>query len=428
MHSFAYQNNQLYGEYVNLKDIAEEYGTPIYVYSSQTIKQNYQNLVNAFDSIDLSIAYAVKANSNLSILKLLKQQGSRFDIVSAGELYRVIQAGGSPAKCTFAGVGKTKTEIEYALKKGIYCFNVESENELEQINNIAGKLGVKAAVSLRINPNVDAKTHKYISTGTSENKFGIDYERALAIYQKIETELVNLIAKGVQIHIGSQLTQVAPFIQAVEKMLPLVTQIKQNHPIEFFSIGGGIGIIYEQALESGNPQWWKENPTLLNPVIYAQALEEKLEPLDLKIILEPGRYLVGNAGILLTTCLYEKAGNSKTFKIVDAGMNDLIRPALYQGYHQIVPLLLNNKSQEKIDVVGPVCETGDSFCENREVANFQKDQIIAIMSSGAYSASMGSNYNSRPLLAEVLIEENSFRLIRRRQSYQDLVSSEVFKS
>ncbi len=316
------------------------------------------------------ICYAVKANSNLAILNLLGTGGSGFDIVSGGELFRVLKAGGDASKCTFAGVGKTRQEIEYALQQGILCFNAESEAEVRFLDKVAGELGVKAPVAFRVNPDVDAKTHAYISTGKSENKFGVAFETIRDAYARA-AELPNIQLRGLQMHIGSQLTSVKPFREAVEKVGTLATELKETHGIEFFSIGGGIGIVYEGSLASGGPDWWQSQAEDEKPLTieeYAANLEPLLKPLGLKILFEPGRFLVGNAGAMITRVLYEKRGAAKVFKIVDAGMNDLIRPALYQGHHDIVPLKEPaGDSLEKMDVVGPVCESSDFFAKDREL-------------------------------------------------------------
>ncbi len=429
MHGFSYKNGSLFCEDVNLSTLADEYGTPLYVYSAGTILDHYNRLNAAMGDIDHEVAYAVKANSNLSVLRLLATHGAGFDIVSGGELFRVIKAGGDPAHCTFAGVGKTRAEIIYALEQGIYSFNVESEEELRYLNDVAGELGVIAPAAVRVNPNVDAKTHKYISTGKSENKFGVDFGVILDLYERASKELKNIKLRGLQMHIGSQLTSIAPFIEAVEKVTPLVRELKARHGIEFWSIGGGIGIIYEQSLQSGSVEWWENQMDDERPLTierYGKELVPRLHDLGLKILLEPGRYIVGNAGVLLTKCLYEKKGTAKTFKIVDAGMNDLIRPALYEGHHEIVPLVEPaNGVRVTVDVVGPICESGDFFCQDRPLADFNPGDLVALMSAGAYGFAMASNYNSRPLPAEILVEGGTATLVRKRQSLDDLIEGEL---
>ena len=428
MHSFHYRNGQLHCEDVNLTGLAAQYGTPLYVYSAGTIRDHYLRLKDSFGSLDHVICYAAKANSNLAILNLLAHLGSGFDLVSAGELFRVKKAGGDPRKCTFAGVGKTRKEIEFALREGIYCFNAESEAEVSFLNAVAGDLGCKAPIALRVNPNVDAKTHKYISTGKSENKFGIDIANIPDAYARAAA-LPHVELRGVQMHIGSQLTSVQPFVDAVNKVAPLVRELKSTYGIQFWSIGGGIGIIYRDSLASGQPAWWATQSPEAKPLTieeYATALVPALNGLGLRILFEPGRYMVGNAGVLITQVVYEKRGAAKTFKIVDAGMNDLIRPALYQGHHEIVPLAEpKSTALEKVDVVGPVCESGDFFAQDREVPLIQQGDYLAVMSSGAYGFAMASNYNSRPFPAEILVDGNQAHLVRVRQSYDDLIGGEI---
>lgn len=427
MHSFHYQDGSLHCEGVNLNQLADEHGTPAYVYSANTFRDHYRRLDQALAEVEHGIEYAVKANSNLSVLKLLVEEGSGFDIVSGGELRRVIEAGGDAGKCTFAGVGKTRAEIEYALQEGIYCFNAESEEEVAFIDQVAGELGLVAPVAFRVNPNVDAKTHKYISTGKSENKFGVDFEVIEEAYARAAS-LPHISLKGLQMHIGSQLTSLQPFVEAVEKVVPLAAKLKEAYAIEFFSIGGGVGIVYDPALESGKPEWWAAQDVEHKPLTieqYAAGVLPSLRPLGLKILLEPGRYIAGNAGVMLARCLYEKKGSAKTFRIVDAGMNDLIRPALYEGHHDIAPL--NEPSGEavsEVDVVGPVCETGDFFCQNRELPDFAPGEAIALLSAGAYGFVMASNYNSRGLPVEILVDGEEAKVVRPRQTMDDILASE----
>ena len=377
--------------------------------------------------LDCHVCYATKANSNLAVLHLLAKEGAGFDIVSGGELFRVEKAGGNLGKCTFAGVGKTRREIETGLKKGLYSFNAESEAEVAFINQIAGELGLVAPIALRVNPNVDAKTHKYISTGKSENKFGIDFSSIREAYERAAA-LPNVKIRGLQMHIGSQLTTVDPFVEAVEKVIPFVHELKSLYGIEFFSIGGGIGIAYEDSLASGRSDWWIErSETPLTVEEYAGRLVPLLKPLGLRIILEPGRFMVGNAGVLLTEVLYEKRGTAKTFKIVDAAMNDLIRPALYEGHHEIAPLKepAANDAREIVDIVGPVCESGDFFAQDREIPLIGTGERLALLSAGAYGFVMASNYNSRPLPAEILVSGTEAKVVRKRQTLDDLIAGEV---
>jgi len=431
VHSFHYLNGELYCEEAALARAAEEFGTPLYVYSAGTILDHYRRLDAALAPLNHLICYAVKANSNGAILKLLAEAGAGFDIVSGGELFRVLKAGGAAGKCTFAGVGKSREEIEYALDEGVLSFNVESEAELERIDRIARSKKVRAPIALRINPDVDAGTHRYVSTGRSENKFGIGLDRVAAVYEQA-ARLPNLLIRGVQMHIGSQITDAAPFAEAIAKVTPLIEELKQRYSLEFFSVGGGIGIVYESSFASGSRDWWSEKDrvaaTMTLPLTiadYAAAVVPPLREIGLRVLLEPGRLLVGNAGVLLTRVRYVKQAAQKKFVIVDAGMNDLIRPALYQSYHEIVPVREpGSKARESVDVVGPVCESGDFFAQNRELPPANEGDLLALMSAGAYGFAMASNYNSRPLPAEVLVQGDRFSLIRRRQTIKDLVRDE----
>ena len=425
MHSFSYANGSLHCEDVDLQRIAAEFGTPAYVYSAGTIRGNFQRLDAALAPLDHLICYAVKANSNLAVLSLLAKLGAGFDIVSAGELFRVLKAGGEAGKCTFAGVGKTHDEIAYALREGVYCFNVESEAELARINSVAGELGVRAPIAIRVNPDVDPKTHKFISTGKSQNKFGVGIDRAAQVYEEAAA-LPHLRIRGVQTHIGSQILEPGPFAEASQKLAALVAGLHAKFGLEFFDFGGGIGIVYDEALRSGSGTWWEreENASRITPAAYAQAILPALKPLGLRILFEPGRFLVGNAGALLSTVQYVKKTPAKTFTIVDAGMNDLIRPALYEGWHEIVPLRESTAAPTPMDVVGPVCESGDFFAQDRPLPPLAQDDAIAILSSGAYGFVMSSNYNSRPLLPEILVDGAQYRLVRKRQSLDDLIAGE----
>ena len=424
MHTFAYKNGALHCEGVNLADIAAAVGTPVFVYSKKTIADDLVEFRNAFSSIDAHVAYAVKACSNKAILNLMAKLGAGFDIVSGGELWRVINAGGDPTLCTYAGVAKTEHEIRYALEQNIYCFNCESENELREINRIAGEMGVKAPVAVRVNPHVDAHTHKYITTGTNENKFGVDITRIEEVYATIAAEMPNLHIRGLQMHIGSQLTEVQPFVDAVVKVLPIVKKFMERYNIEFWSIGGGIGIIYDGCLESGKPEWWAAHPEQITIQSYADAIIPLLKPLGIKILMEPGRRLVGNAAAMLTTCVYEKKGEAKTFKMIDAGMNDIIRPALYEGYHEIWPVQEHSGDEIVADIVGPICESGDFQAQNRRIADVKPGEVLAELSAGAYGFSMASTYNSRPLAAEVLVDGDKWNIIRRRQTLEQIVEGE----
>jgi diaminopimelate decarboxylase len=431
MHSFHYTNGSLHCEGVDLQDLAKQHGTPLYVYSQATIVDHFTRLDSALGEIDHLVCYATKANSNIAVLNLLAKRGAGFDIVSGGELYRVIKAGGDPSKCTFAGVGKTPCEIEYALEKNIGCFNAESEAEVRRLNEIAGKMGKMAPVALRVNPNVDAGTHKYISTGKSDNKFGIDYESIMEVYARI-AKLPHIAIRGIQTHIGSQLTSVNPFVEAVKRLVPLVEELKVKYDISFFSIGGGIGIVYQDTLASHAADWWSKDSssegkaTPISIEAYAEALLPLLKPLGLTIYLEPGRLIAGNAGVLLTEVLYEKKGSTKTFSIIDAGMNDLIRPALYQSHHDIAPVKEPSSCETvTVDIVGPVCESGDFFAQDRDLPPLAEGDVIAVLSAGAYGFVMASNYNSRPLPAEILVDGTQSHVIRKRQTYEDLTAGEM---
>jgi len=430
MHSFRYRDGRLYCEDVDLERVAENFGTPTYVYSAGTILDHYTRLDAALAPLDHLICYAVKANPNRAILKLLADAGAGFDIVSGGELFRVLAAGpaGAGAKCTFAGVGKSPEEIEYALEQRVYSFNIESQSELECIDRIANATSLRAPVALRVNPDVNPHTHEYIATGSRENKFGIALDNIASVYERA-AKMRNIDIAGVQMHIGSQITEAAPFATAIRKMVPIVRDLKSKYGIRFFSIGGGMGIIYRRALESGSGKWWHDHSgesSAFSIRDYASAIMLPLRDLDIRILVEPGRFLVGNAGVLLTRVLYIKQSGAKKFVIVDAGMNDLIRPALYHSYHEIVPCRGSvSDAMERIDIVGPVCESGDFFALNREMPELHQGDLLAIMSAGAYGFAMASNYNSRPLPAEVLVRGDKFALIRKRQAWQDLMREEV---
>jgi diaminopimelate decarboxylase len=443
VHFFRYRKGELHCEDVDLAVVAEKFGTPLYVYSAGTILDHYTRLDAALAPLDHLICYAVKANSNRAILRLLSDAGAGFDIVSGGELHRVLAAGGEPAKCTFAGVGKSREEIEYALEQRVYSFNVESEAELEYIDRIAGTKNLCAPVAMRVNPDIDPRTHEYISTGSRENKFGIALDRIPAVYERAAT-MRNIDLVGVQMHIGSQITEAAPFADAITKVAPIVRDLKSKYGIKFFSVGGGLGIVYESSFESGAKEWWnataftskskRPRKSALSIQQYVDAVLPPLHELKLRILLEPGRLLVGNAGVLLTQVRYIKHSGEKKFAIVDAGMNDLIRPALYHSYHEIVPVeeptanksrSRNKNNIERIDIVGPVCESGDFFALDREMPEVREGDLLAIMSAGAYGFVMASNYNSRPLPAEALVRGDKFALIRKRQTWKDLVRGEI---
>ncbi len=403
-----------------------KFGTPLYVYSGRTLRDHFRKLDSALAPLDRLICFAVKANSNLAVLRVLANLGSGFDIVSEGELRRVVAAGGDPRKCVFAGVGKTEQEIEYALEQEIYSFNVESEPELKRIARVAERMGRRAPVAIRVNPNVDAGTHAKITTGTYENKFGIAYEEIEALYARA-ARMKHLHLRGLQMHIGSQLTDVNPFWRAVEKVVPLARRLNDRHGLEFLSLGGGIGIVYDPALASGDPEWWEETASaskILTPAVYASTLKPFLEPLGLRILVEPGRFIVGNAGALVTRVEFVKRTGRKNFVIVDAAMNDLIRPAFYDAYHEIVPVRRKRGPRVASDVVGPICESGDTFAKDRPLPKVGEGDYLALLSAGAYGSVMSSNYNSRPLVAEVLVDGDQFALVRERQRLEEMWSHE----
>lgn len=429
MHHFRYVANKLYCEDLAVESLVRKFGTPLFIYSQQTLADHFQTLDDALAPVDHLVCFAVKSNSNLSVLRLVASLGGGFDIVSSGELQRVIAAGGDPRKCVFAGVGKTEAEIEFALRRGVYSFNVESEPELERIDRVAARLRKVAPVAVRVNPDVAAGTHKKITTGTYENKFGIAFERVQGVYARA-ARLKHLRLRGLQMHIGSQITDVAPFEQAVRKVAPLITQLKQTYGLEFFSIGGGLGIVYQPALASGSPAWWRSAhaKNILTPRSYAARLLPLLQPLGLRVLIEPGRFISGNAGILVTKVEYVKRTGSRNFLIVDAAMNDLIRPAFYDAYHEIVPLTRRNGALIKSDVVGPICESGDFFCQNRPLPKIGQGDCLAVLSAGAYGSVMGSNYNTRPLTAEIMVHGREVACVRERQLIKDIWRDEAVAS
>ena len=424
MHHFRYVGKNLFCEGVSVESLAKKFGTPLYVYSQATLTRHFEELDGAMSPLDHLVCFAVKSNSNQSVLRALANLGGGFDIVSGGELQRVVAAGGDARKCVFAGVGKTVAEIEFALRRGVYSFNVESEAELHRINAVATRLKKIAPVAVRVNPNVDAHTHAKITTGTYENKFGIAIEQIEAVYARA-AKLKNLKLCGLQMHIGSQLTTVSPFEQAVRKVLPLVQKLKARHGLEFFSIGGGLGIVYDPALASGGADWWKhDGKKILTPRAYASKLVPLLKPLGLRILMEPGRFISGNAGILVTRVEFVKRTGRKNFVIVDAAMNDLIRPAFYDAYHEIVPLRKKSGATVFSDVVGPVCESGDYFCKDRPLAKVGEGDHLALLSAGAYGFVMASNYNTRAHAAEVLVSGKKSAVVRRRQAIPAIWSGE----
>ena len=411
MHQFNYVGNELYCEKVPVKKIVEEVGTPAYIYSSSTLRSHYSAFDSAFAEIPHMVCFAVKANSNLSILGLFAKEGSGADIVSGGELFRALKAGIDPQKIVFAGLGKTGEEIAYALRSNVLMFNVESPLELKKINEVAGGLGLKARVALRVNPDIDPKTHPYISTGLKKSKFGIDIKQALQEYQ-LASALPHIEVVGIHKHIGSQITEIKPFVAAMEKILDLVARLKEEGiRIKYIDAGGGLGIRYSE-----------EEPP--HPRDLGAALLPMIKGLDCTLIFEPGRVIVGNAGILVTQVLYLKSSEVKNFVIVDAGMNDLIRPSLYDAHHEILPVRKRQAAGIMADIVGPICESGDFLAKDRKMLRPEPGEYLAVMSAGAYGFTMSSNYNSRPRSAEVLVEGDLYRLIRRRESYEDLIRGE----
>ena len=411
MDYFNYRDGRLYAEDVDLGSVAERFGTPCYVYSRATIERHWRAFDAAFAMQDHLVCYAVKANSNLAVLNLLARLGSGFDIVSVGELERVLAAGGDPRRVVFSGVGKRTDEMRRALEVGIHCFNVESEPELARLAGVASELGVRAPVSLRVNPDVDARTHPYISTGLKENKFGIDIQRAPEVYAAA-AEMAHIEVVGVDCHIGSQITQTAPFVDALDRVLDLVDRLyERGVAIRHLDLGGGLGICYRD-----------ETPPL--PGDYAAPLLERLQGRDLQILIEPGRAIVGNAGVMLTRVEYLKHTEHRNFAVVDAAMNDMMRPSLYGAWQDIVPLLPHPERDTCLyDVVGPVCETGDFLGKERALA-LDPGEVLAVRSAGAYGFSMSSNYNSRPRVAEVMVDGGQAHLVREREQIADLYRGE----
>ena len=411
MTAFALSKGVLHAESVPLSDIAERFGTPCYVYSRSALEAALDEFQQELVGVDALVCYAVKANSNLAVLNVFARRGAGFDIVSTGELKRVLAAGADPKKVVFSGVGKTAAEMEFALTTGILCFNVESAPELDRLNEVAARLSLNAPISLRVNPNVDAKTHPYISTGLKENKFGVAYEDALTLYRHAAS-LPNLVITGIDCHIGSQLLDPAPFAEALDKILLLIDQLTAaGINLHHIDLGGGLGIRYRDEVA----------PTVK---AYLQPLLEKIRNRGLKILLEPGRRLVGNAGLLLTRVEYLKPGEVKNFAIVDAAMNDLARPALYDAWHDILPVVPRAVGpSETWEIVGPICETGDFLGHGRPLALATGD-LLAIMSAGAYGMAMSSNYNTRPRAAEVMVDGNAAHLVRRRETVEELYALE----
>lgn len=405
------KNNSFFIEEVDIKIPAEKYGTPLYIYSKQSILHQISSLQEALSDINHLICFAVKSNSNLSVLNLIKNAGCGFDIVSGGELKRVIALGNYDANVVFSGVGKSKEEIEYALERNILAFNIESEPELIRLNNIAKKFAKKANISIRVNPNVDAKTHPYISTGLKDNKFGLDEKKAIELYSLAKTmDSINIT--GIDCHIGSQLTDLSPFEDTFIKLANMIDRLQTiGIELDHIDIGGGIGISYNH-----------EKITPLNH--YVSMIKKYLSKYNKKIILEPGRLIIGKAGILLTKVEYIKRSEHKNFIVIDAAMNDLMRPSLYGAHHHVINISNPKKGEEIFDIVGPICETGDFLAKDRQISA-SEDDLLAFMDAGAYGFSMSSNYNTRPKIAEILVDQTDFKLIRQRETFDDLIQHEI---
>jgi len=413
MHSsYQYKDGEFYIGDLSVAKIAESVGTPCYIYSYEFLKDSFLSYKEAFSAMDTLICYSVKANSNLAILKSFSDLGSGFDIVSGGELLRVKRAGGDLGKTVFSGVGKTREEMKAAIEAGILFFNVESEEELHVLNSVGIELGKKAPVALRVNPDIDPKTHPYISTGFKKSKFGIEIGRALNVYKEANTmEGVNVIA--IDAHIGSQIFDLTPFVDSVKKLIGLADNlVKEGIDIQYIDIGGGLGISYK--LDEKPP----------HPKMYADIIMKEFSNKPYKLVLEPGRSLMGNAGMLITKVLYLKEGAAKKFVIVDAAMNDLIRPALYESYHEILTVKENSSSHEVVDIVGPICESGDFLAQDKELPKVKSGDLLAVLSAGAYGFVMSSNYNTRPRVAEVLVKGSEFSVVRERETYEELLSLE----
>ena len=412
MHDFQYQQDELYCEECPIKEIAREVGTPFYLYSLNTMESHFRAFQSAFSKVDHLICFSAKANSNIAILRIFTRMGGGVDVVSGGEIFRAMKAGASPNRIVYSGVGKREEEIEYALELPILMFNVESTQELVRMDQIAGRMKIKAPVALRVNPDVDPKTHPYISTGLKKNKFGINIQKSLDDYRLANT-LPNVKVIGVSCHIGSQLTEVGPFVEAVQRLRELVLKLRaEGMNIKYMDIGGGLGITYNL-----------EEPP--HPQDYANALMKELGDINCTLVLEPGRVIVGNAGVLIAKVLYTKEGEEKNFIIVDAAMNDLIRPSLYGSYQRIQPVRKVERGEMLADVVGPICESGDFLAKDRKLPKLEQGDLLAVMSAGAYGFSMSSNYNSRPRAAEVLVSKDKYFVIREREDYADLIQGET---
>lgn len=412
MHHFEYRDGKLFAEEVSVTELAEQYGTPLYIYSAATFKRHFEAFDSAFAGLNHLTCYSVKANSNLSVLKMLAEQGAGMDIVSGGELFRALKAGVDPQKIVYSGVGKRDSEIRQALEADILMFNVESVAELLKINEVAKSMDTVAKVSFRINPDVDPQTHPYISTGMKKNKFGLDIEHSLEAY-KMTTDLDHIEPIGMDCHIGSQLTSIDPFLEALEKLLNFYEKLKgMGIDIKYLDLGGGLGIPYDE-----------EEPP--HPTEFGKALADMLTGIPLKVILEPGRVIAGNAGIMVTEVVYTKSNPTKNFLIVDGAMNDLVRPSLYGSFHRIAEVEQGGRAPKEYDVVGPICESGDFLARDRELPEIVQGERLALFSAGAYGFTMASNYNSRPRACELIVDGDQVKVARKRETYEDLIEQEL---
>lgn len=415
MHHFSYNEGNLFCEEVDIKKIADVVGTPLYVYSHATLKRHFEAFDGSFAEIPHIVCYSVKANSNIAVLRLFSELGGGADIVSGGELFRAVKAGVNPNKIVYSGVGKREDEMEYALREDILMFNVESRQELDRLNKVAERMGKHARIALRVNPDVDPKTHPYISTGLKQNKFGIPISEAVETF-KYATTLNNIHVMGVDCHIGSQLTEVQPFVDALKKVKDLITKLRgEAIDIKYLDLGGGLGITYKD-----------EAPP--HPTEYGEAIIRETKDLGITLIFEPGRVIVGNAGVLVSRVLYTKEGEEKNFIIADAAMNDLARPSLYGSYQKIIPVKKSDAPEITADVVGPICESGDFLAKDREIQPLAQGDLFAVASAGAYGFTMSSNYNSRVRVAEVMVKGNAFQIIREREEFRDLIKGEKVPS
>lgn len=412
MHHFEYRDGKLFAEEVSVTKLAKEYGTPLYIYSAATFRRHFEAFDSAFNGLNHLTCYSVKANSNLSVLKLLGEMGAGMDVVSGGELFRALKAGITPEKIVYSGVGKRDNEIREALTAGILMFNVESMAELVKINEVAADMGKVASISIRINPDVDPQTHPYISTGMKKNKFGLDIEHSLEAY-KLALELENIEPVGMDCHIGSQLTSIDPFLEALDKLLAFYEKLKElGVDVKYLDLGGGLGINYDE-----------EEPP--HPEEFGKALAKKLSELPLTVILEPGRVIAGNAGVMITEVVYTKSNPTKNFLIIDGGMNDLVRPSLYGSYHRIAEVKQQGREIKEFDVVGPICESSDFLARDRELPEVQAGERLVVYSAGAYGFTMASNYNSRPRACELIVDGDTVAVARKRETYEDLIANEI---